>query len=106
MCDYGESVPRVLGSLLVVFAAFTLLYGVTGSVVREVPTPDGVVRVPTRDPVDLVTFSLLAMSTSGSPAVGLWPRDEIVHILTALEAIVGIALTGLLGFVLGNRIRR
>src|SRR5262249_53449420 len=35
MCDYGESVPRVLASLAVVYVAFTLIYALSGSVVRE-----------------------------------------------------------------------
>ena len=105
VCDYGESVPRVLGSLLVVYVAFTLLYGVTGSVVREVPTPDGVVLTPTRDPVDVAIFGLVAMAT-GSPELGLLPRDRFALLLTGLHVFLGIALTGLLGFVLGNRIRR
>ena len=106
LCDYGESVPRVLGSLLALYLAFTLLYGLTGSVVRVVETSQGTVKVPTHNAWDLATFSLLAMSTSGSPAVGLQPKDEMVHFLTAMEALLGITLTGLLGFVLGNRIRR
>lgn len=106
ICDYGESIPRVLASLILLNLAFSVLYGLTGSVVRVRATPAGAVRVPTHNPMDLATFSLLAMSTSGSPAVGLLPRDESVHFLMAAEAFSGIALTGLLGFVLGNRIRR
>jgi hypothetical protein len=106
LCDYGESIGRVLASLVVVYGLFTLLYGLTGSVVRLEETPAGVVRVPTRNLLDLAVFSLLAMSTSGSPAVGLLPHNELVHLLTASEALLGIALTGLLGFVIGNRIRR
>jgi hypothetical protein len=46
------------------------------------------------------------MTTSGSPVVGVEPRSEAVHLLTGFQASLGIALTGLLGFVLGNRIRR
>ena len=74
--------------------------------VRIVDTPTGIARIVTRDPKDLAIFSLLAMSTSGSPTVGLIPRNESVHFLTATEALLGIGLTGLLGFVLGNRVRR
>jgi uncharacterized protein YjbI with pentapeptide repeats len=106
LCDYGESVSRVLAALLVLYLLFTVTYGVTGSVVRLVETPHGPARVVTRNGMDLAIFSLMALSTSGSPAVGLEPRDETVHLLTAVEATLGIALTGLLGFVLGNRIRR
>ncbi len=106
VCDYGESVPRVLCSLFAVYLGFMLLYAITGSVVRVVETPAGPVREPTRDPIDLAVFSLMAMTTSGTPAVTLQPRDVLVHLLTGAQALLGIALTGLLGFVMGNRIRR
>jgi uncharacterized protein YjbI with pentapeptide repeats len=105
MCDYGESVRRVLGSLAAVYATFTLIYALTGSVVREVEIPGGSVRVPTRNPVVLAIFSLLVMTT-GSPEGGLAPRGDFTLLLMGVHAFLGIALTGLLGFVLGNRIRR
>jgi hypothetical protein len=38
--------------------------------------------------------------------VALQPRNEEVHFLTGAQALLGIGLTGLLGFVFGNRIRR
>ena len=60
----------------------------------------------THDPVDLAIFSLLAMTTSGSPVVELQPAGKLVHLLTGVQALLGIALTGLLGFVIGNRVRR
>src|SRR5262249_44927668 len=41
MCDYGESIPRVLASLAAVYATFTLIYALSGSVAREVETPGG-----------------------------------------------------------------
>ena len=106
LCDYGESVPRVLAVLFLLYLLFAVLYGMTGSVVRVQDTPAGIVRTPTSNPTDLAIFSLLAMTTSGSPTVGLLPSSELVHLLTGLQALVGIALTGLLGFVVGNRIRR
>jgi uncharacterized protein YjbI with pentapeptide repeats len=105
LCDYGESIPRVLGSLLVLYLAFTLLYGLTGSVVREVETPSGAVKVLTRAPGDLAIFSLLAMTT-GSIGIHLLPRDDLALTLVGIHVFLGIALIGLLGFVLGNRIRR
>ena len=71
LCDYGESVPRVLGSLLVLHLVFMSIYGLGGCVVRIRETPTGIERAPTHSLVDLATFSLLALSTSGSPAVGL-----------------------------------
>ena len=105
MCDYGESVPRVLGSLVVVYAAFTLIYALAGSVVREPEGPGGGARGPIRNPIIVAIFSLLVM-TMGSPEGGLAPRGDLTLLLMGVEAFLGIALTGLLGFVLGNRIRR
>ena len=106
LCDYGESVPRVMASMMAVYVSFILLYKLTNSVVRVYQTSDGLIRTPTGNLTDLAIFSLLAMTTSGSPTVGLQPSSEFVHLLTGVEALLGIALTGLLGFVAGNRIRR
>ena len=61
--------------------------------------------MPTRNPVVVAIFSLLVMTT-GSPEGGLAPRGDLTLLLMGVEAFLGIALTGLLGFVLGNRIRR
>ncbi len=104
LCDYGESVPRVLGALVVAYLAFTLYYGLTGSVVRVTGTAPHLIRATTRNPLDLAVFSLANMTTQ-SP-LGMQPRDPAVQIPTGLETLVGIFLTGLLGFVAGNRIRR
>jgi uncharacterized protein YjbI with pentapeptide repeats len=105
LCDYGESVPRVLGSLLVLFLFFSVLYGLTGSVVREMETPTGTVKVMTRNPLDLALFGLLAMTT-GSVGIGVLPAHDLALLLVGLHLFLGVALIGLLGFVVGNRIRR
>ena len=105
MCDYGESVPRVLGSLAVVYATFTLIYALTGSVVRETGGAGESARIVVRNPMVAAIVSLLVMTT-GSPEGGLAPRGDLTLLLMGVEAFLGIALTGLLGFVLGNRIRR
>jgi len=85
---------------------FAVLYGVTGSVLRAAPGPNGPVEVVTRDPLDLAIFSLGAMTTSGLPTITLSPVNVYVNLLTGLQALCGIFLTGLLGFVAGARIRR
>ena len=87
------------------YLTFTLVYGLTGSVVRESQGPSGLIREVTRDPIDLAIFSLLAMTT-GTVGVELLPRDRLALTLIGLHVFLGIAMTGLLGFVLGNRIRR
>lgn len=104
LCDYGEGIPNVLISLAVVYAFFTLVYGMTWSIMRETQTPTALILEPTRNVIDLARFSLGAMTTMES--TGLVPRNGFVELLASLEALLGIALTGLLGFVLGNRIRR
>ena len=88
-----------------VYVAFTLIYALAGSVVREVEVPEGAVRVSARNPAEVAAFSLLVM-TSGSPEGGLAPRGDLTLLLMGVQTFLGIALTGLLGFVLGNRIRR
>jgi len=103
-CGYGESIPRVLVSLLIVYVTFALIYGLTWSVLRVHDTVVVLTKEPTRNPIDLAIFSLGAMTTMDP--VGLEPRTAWVQLLAGLEALLGIALTGLLGFVLGNRIRR
>jgi uncharacterized protein YjbI with pentapeptide repeats len=100
VCDYGESITRILRTMVLVFVAFTILYGVAGSVVD---TNTGQI---TRDPGDLAIFSLLAMTTPGNPPIGLAPRNVSVHIITGLQALLGVGLAGLLGFVTGNMVRR
>ena len=106
-CDYGESIGRVFLTLTTVFIVFAIVYGVTESVVLVERGPDGAdIRRVVTDPSDMAVFSLLALTTSGSPVVGLQPRDQFVHFLTGVQALLGIGLTGLMGFVAGNRVRR
>ena len=105
VCNYGESIFRIFGAMGVVFLTFALLFGLTGGVVRVNRTPAGEVRTPTHAPADLATFSLVSM-TSGNSSSDLEPRDGLARLLSGAEATIGIALTGLLGFVAGNLVRR
>jgi hypothetical protein len=93
----------VLASLVALYLLFTLLYGVTDSVARVVDTASGSVRVPTHNPIHLAIFSLLAMTSQGAPM--LVGRNEAAYFLAGIETLCAIFLTGLLGFVAGNRIR-
>ena len=106
LCDYGESVPRVFLSMLAVYIGFILLYGVMGGVVHKVKAPDGVeVATITRDPLALAVFSLMVIVSGNAPA-GFEPRNDLIILLTGFQTLLGVALTGLLGFVLGNLVRR
>ena len=98
LCDYGEGIPRALASIGVLFLLFVGVYGVTGSVMRG-----GQV---TRSPLDLATFSLLTMAQLDTAQSGLEPRNKFVYLLRGVEVLATIFLTGLVGFVVGNRIRR
>ena len=87
-----------------IYLVFAFLYGVTGSVL-SVKDATATATV-TRHPIDLLIFSLVAMNPSGNPAMGLQPGGATAQLLVGLESLLSIALTGLLGFVVGNRIRR
>jgi uncharacterized protein YjbI with pentapeptide repeats len=104
VCGYGESTVRVLSTLVAVYVVFTLGYGVTWSIIRVSVGPEGMTRSLTASPVDWAIFSLGALTTM-DPA-GLEPRSNLVQLFAGLEALLGIFLTGLLGFVVANRIRR
>ena len=102
VCDYGESVPRVLATYVVVVFGFGLGYFIDGAIVKE----EGGGRVVTREFEDVALYSLTAMLAPTDPPEGLHPATGWVQLVTTLQASVGIFLTGLLGFVAGNRIRR
>lgn len=104
VCGYGESFVRVLGTLVAIYVVFTLGYGMTWSVMRVSVGPEGITNTFTSSPVDWAIFSLGALTTM-DPA-GLEPRNNLVQLAAGLEALLGVFLTGLLGFVVANRIRR
>ncbi len=106
VCDYGESIPRVLMSLVAAYLIFLALYAATGTVARVVPEDAGSVKVSTRAVGDVALFSLTAMTAPGNPPPYLAPANEVGYVLASVQALVSIFLTGLLGFVAGNRIRR
>jgi len=106
VCDYGESIKRILTTMAVVLLVFAVLYwaiaGVWGPWEK---IPEGRIRHITRNPIDLLTFSLGAMTTLGPPGLEARPT-LLMRVLMPVQAMLGIVLAGLLGFVLGNRIRR
>lgn len=104
VCGYGERPWRTVATMAVVFAVFVAIYWATWAVIKVEETSGAIVRVPTRNLIDLAVFGLGAFTTMDPK--GLDPRATWVQFVAGLEALVGIGLTGLLGFVLGNRIRR
>ena len=105
-CDYGENVWRVLVTLFVIYLLFVPVYAVTDAVVRVEETPTGKAKTPTHDLVDLALYSLTAMTAPGNPPEDLLPRDALAYLLTGVQTLLSIFLTGLMGFVAGNRIHR
>ncbi len=107
LCDYGESLWRVMrafGVLIFVFAGF---YGATESLVRITTGQDGhVSRATTENPFDLLAYSFLNMLSTSAPDIGLRPVSPIYYLVTSMQGAVGIVLIGLFGYVLGNRMHR
>lgn len=97
LCGYGESVWRVLAWMLLVILGFAAYYQVSHAVVTS--SQDAATSL-----WDDLIFSLGAFTTL-QPA-RLQAARPGVELLTTIQAIIGIALAGLLGFVAGNRIRR
>ena len=101
-CGYGESIGRVFATLFVSFGAFVALYALTGAVTRS----SGGAPVVTRRFIDLAVFSMEAMTNTQASSADLRPSDTLSLFLTGAQTLVSIFLTGLLGFIAGNRIRR
>jgi uncharacterized protein YjbI with pentapeptide repeats len=104
VCEYGESPWRTMATMVIVFALFVAIYSATGAVVRMSVGVEEATRAPTRNLKDLAVFAMGAFVTMDPE--GLRPRADWVQLLVGIEALLGISLTGLLGFVLGNKIRR
>ncbi|WP_237478762.1 pentapeptide repeat-containing protein [Lichenibacterium dinghuense] len=106
LCDYGESLWRVMrafGTLIVLFAVF---YGLTESLDRVTQGPAGELRHVTENPFDLLVYSFLNMLSTSAPDIGLKPTSPIIYLVTSMQGAVGIVLIGLFGYVLGNRMHR
>jgi len=78
VCDYGEGIWRVAGSLIAMWVAFALIYGLIAGVWGPwQDTGSREIRYITRNPIDLLSFSLGAMTTI-EPS-GLEARPILVH---------------------------
>ncbi len=101
LCDYGESVTRVLRAFIVVLFGFAALYWLTGSLIPREGAPPGL----RFEAVDYLLFSLDSMTTVGTSEVGLRPGSQLGVLLSSLQTVAGTVLLGLFGFVLGVRMR-
>ena len=99
LCDYGESLMRILRALALVWVGCAAIYWLTGSLVaREA----GHTRL---DVVDYLLFSLDSMTSVGTGEVALRPSGQLGLLISSLQTVVGTVLLGLFGFVLGVRMR-
>ena len=101
VCDYGESIARVLRALLVVLLCFAAIYWLTGSLEAR----EGVAAGGRSMFIDYLLFSLDSMTTVGTSEVGLRPNGQLGLVLSSMQTVIGVVLLGLLGFVLGVRTR-
>ncbi len=101
LCDYGESVTRVLRAFLVVLFCFAAIYWLTGCLEPRAGVATGTgFRL-----IDYVLFSLDSMTTVGTSEVGVRPSGQLAVLLSSVQTVIGTVLLGLFGFVLGVRMR-
>ncbi len=100
LCDYGESMSRIVRAFVILIFAFAGFYGLSGGLI-----PEGQEDA-TRNVIDLVSYSALNMMTANPPEIGMEVVGRTANILVGLQGAVGIILMGLFGYILGNRIRR
>ncbi len=103
LCDYGESVGRVVRAFFAILIGFALLYWLTGSLG---PREGFMVIRHSSAVVSYLLFSLDSMTKGGTSEVALRPSGELGLLLSSLQTVVGTILLGLFGFVLGARIRK
>ena len=103
LCDYGESLWRVIRAFFVMIGVFAIGYGLFGALTKMGP---GSARIVTRDLFDLLAYSFLNMLSTSAPDIGIKPANELVVIMSSLQGATGIVLIGLFGYVLGNRMHQ
>jgi len=101
ICDYGESVMRVLRAFLVVLCCFAAAYWLTGCLEPR----EGVATGTGFRLIDYLLFSLDSMTTVGTSEVGVRPSGQLGVLLSSVQTVIGTVLLGLFGFVLGVRMR-
>lgn len=108
LCDYGEGVGKVLcWILLLLFIIGPLLFYSMGSFQLSSPENSSTPFRLWQQALGylqalLYTFDVFTTASFSD----LRPADDFTRLTSGVLAFVGIFLTGLLGFVAGNRIRR
>lgn len=111
LCDYGESVWRVIGWMAVLlFVIGPSMFSVLGGVVWEKDIAQNYFALSSSWGRFWFWYRLYLLYTldtfTTASFSGLQPINDAVKFASGLFAIAGIVLAGLLGFVAGNRIRR
>ncbi len=100
LCDYGESLTRILRALLIVLVGCAAIYWFTGTLEPRHALGPNRLKI-----VDYLLFSLDSMTSVGTGEVDLKPVGQVGVLISSLQTVAGTILLGLFGFVLGVRMR-
>ena len=109
IANYGDSLLRPLFWMAFTILFFALIYLAFGLATNDPTCAYGhlgarpYLCTPTRNFANNLLFSISAITTVD--VSWLQPSYWWVSYITSLEMLIGIALTGLFGFVLGNKLR-
>ena len=110
LCDYGESVGRVLFWMaLLLFIAGPFTFGLPGLLAWPAENRGAFLNLPSPwryAYAYLQQFLYVLDAFTTASFAELQPTTALTRVLSGLTALIGVFLTGLLGFVAGNRIRR
>jgi uncharacterized protein YjbI with pentapeptide repeats len=96
ICGFGESLGRLITSIIALLLGSALIYWVTGGL----KSPAGTVYTGF---LDCLIFSIGNLTATDFGR--FIPTSRIAEIIIALQGLLGISLVGLFGFILGNKIR-
>jgi len=99
---YGTSLVLPLVWMFVVLTVFAAIYRL-GGMVTYIDVLTGTITTSTRNIWYNLVFSATSMFTIEMAA--LQPATPFVGMLETVQAFFGFGLTGLIGFVLGNKLR-
>jgi uncharacterized protein YjbI with pentapeptide repeats len=111
LCDYGESVWRVIAWMAVLlFLIGPFMFSVLGGLVPYESFAQDLNALSSPWQKFWFTYSVFLLysldALTTASFSGLQPANDTVKLASGFFAIAGIVLAGLLGFVAGNRIRR
>jgi len=96
ICGFGESLGRLIASILVLLLGSAFVYWSLGSL----KSLDGTVYIGF---LDYLIFSIGNLTATDFGR--FIASSKLTEVLIAIQALLGISMVGLLGFILGNKIR-